>query len=259
MNGLLVIWLYLSLVTVQAGPLVIVGGGAIPVEVRQAFVDSAGGDKSIIAILPQASQRADRGKRSVDVFLHAGAAEAYVVELDDAEEARKKISHATGIWFPGGSQSDLYDALEKAGLLSFVRQRHQAGITIGGTSAGAAIMSEIMIPTSPKKPGLLTGNTPTTMGLGLAPQLIIDQHFVERSRMNRLLSAVIDHPDRIGVGIGESTAIVLRGGKFTVLGAGSVVVFDARKAKVERKDAGALQSSSDLRVHVLRAKQEFDM
>ena len=70
---------------------------------------------------------------------------------------------------------------------------------------------------------------------------------------------MIDHPDRIGVGIGESTAIVLRGGKFTVLGAGSVVVFDARKAKVERKDAGALQSSSDLRVHVLRAKQEFDM
>ena len=196
----------------EPGALVIVGGGGTPEMVRKHFVELAGGKKARIAVLPQASSRPNRGEASVEVYSKLGAGEVYNVTLDDPKKARVLINKATAIWFPGGSQQQLYQELDKAGLVDFIRGRHRAGVPCAGTSAGAAIMSEVMIPNAPEKPGLIKGNTPITRGLGLAPQLIIDQHFVARHRMDRLMSAVLDHPDRIGVGIGEATAIVVHGG-----------------------------------------------
>jgi len=118
-------------------------------------------------------------------------------------------------------------------------------------------MSAVMIPAMPEKPGLRANNTPTTPGLGLAPGLIIDQHFIARRRMNRLLSAVLDHPDKIGVGIGEATAIIVRGKRFTVMGENSVIVIDPRAAKLAKPKKGKLQSATRLRLLVLKAGQEF--
>jgi cyanophycinase len=225
--------------------------------VRKHFVELAGGKKARIAVLPQASSRPNRGETSVEVYSKLGAGEVYNVTLDDPKKARALINKATAIWFPGGSQAQLYEALDKAGLVDFVRGRHRAGIPFAGTSAGAAIMSEVMIPNAPEKPGLIGGNTPITKGLGLVPELIVDQHFIARHRMDRLLSAVMDHPDRIGVGIGEATAIVVRGGNFTVMGKGSVVVMDARKAKLPGGKSGKLQSGVHLSLNILKAGQTF--
>ena len=118
-------------------------------------------------------------------------------------------------------------------------------------------MSAVMIPAMPEKPGLRAGNTPTTAGLGLALGLIIDQHFVARHRMNRLMSAVLDHPDQIGVGIGEATAIFVHGDKFTVRGKGSVVVIDARKARIPKGKSGSMQSGFGVALHVFKAGQSF--
>ena len=241
----------------EPGALVIVGGGGTPEMIRKHFVELAGGKKARIAVLPQASSRPNRGEASVEVYSKLGAGEVYNVTLDDPKKARALIKKATAIWFSGGSQAQLYEALDKAGLVDFVRARHQAGIPCAGTSAGAAIMSEVMIPNAPEKPGLIGGNTPITKGLGLVPELIVDQHFIIRHRMDRLLSAVMDHPDRIGVGIGEATAIVVRGGNFTVMGKGSVVVMDARKAKISDGKAGKLQSGVHLSLNILKAGQTF--
>ena len=118
-------------------------------------------------------------------------------------------------------------------------------------------MSAVMIPRMPEKPALRTGNTPTTTGLGLVPGLIIDQHFVARRRLSRLLSAVIDHPKKIGVGIGEATAIIVHGQRFAVMGQNSVIVIDPRTAKLSSPAMGKLQSASGLKMHVLKAGQEF--
>ena len=225
--------------------------------VRKHFVELAGGKKARIAVLPQASSRPNRGEASVGVYSKLGVGEVYNVTLDDPKKARVLINKATAIWFPGGSQQQLYQELDKAGLVDFIRGRHRAGIPCAGTSAGAAIMSEVMIPNAPEKPGLIGGNTPITKGLGLVPELIVDQHFIARHRMNRLLSAVMDHPDRIGVGIGEATAIVVRGGNFTVMGKGSVVVMDALKAKISDGKAGKLQSGVHLSLNILKAGQTF--
>ena len=241
----------------EPGALVIVGGGGTPEMVRKHFVELAGGKKARIAVLPQASSRPNRGEASVEVYSKLGVDEVYNVTLDDPKKARALINRATAIWFPGGSQRQLYQELDKAGLVDFVRGRHRAGIPFAGTSAGAAIMSEVMIPNTPEKPGLVGGNTPITKGLVLVPELIIDQHFIARHRMDRLLSAVMDHPDRIGVGIGEATAIIVRGGSFTVMGKGSVVVMDARKANISKVKSGKLQRGKHMSLHVLESGQSF--
>ncbi len=240
----------------ELGPLVMVGGGGTPLVVRQHFVKLAGGKAARIAVLPQASSREDRGQSSVKMFSELGA-KVFIVELKNPEAARTRLKGATAIWFPGGSQTVLYDDLKKSGLVKYIRDRHAQGLPIAGTSAGAAVMSAVMIPAMPEKPALRAGNTPTTPGLGLAPELIIDQHFIARRRMNRLLSAVLDHPNKIGVGIGEATAIVVHGDKFTVRGKGSVVVIDARKSRISKGKPGGLQSGIGIGLYVFKAGQTF--
>jgi len=238
----------------EPGTVIIVGGGKVPESVMNQFVQLAGGKNARIAVLPQASGRSTRGQSSVATFTALGA-DAYIVPLDDLAVARALVEKATGVWFPGGSQAKLYNELRDAKLIDMLRARHQAGLTFGGSSAGAAIMSEVMISRAPKTPGLIVGNTPTVEGLGLTKQLIIDQHFIARGRMSRLLSAVLDHPDRLGVGIDESTAIVVDQGHFTVMGKGSVVIIDAHQAKAPTAKSGDLQSSSGITMHVLKAGQ----
>ncbi|HAA50395.1 MAG TPA: cyanophycinase [Planctomycetaceae bacterium] len=240
----------------HGGTLVVVGGGGIPAPVASHFVGLAGGKSARIMVLPQASSRRDRGVSSVKMFKALGA-QAQVVSLEDSQRAKGQIEAATAIWFPGGSQAALHAALDKAGLVEVIQQRHAAGLVIGGTSAGAAVMSSVMIPRSPESPGLVAGNTPAIPGLGLVPELIIDQHFVRRKRMNRLVGVVIDHPGLIGVGIGESTAIIVRGRRFRVMGKNSVVVIDSRGAKSGGADRGERQSVRGLQLHVFRDGQEF--
>lgn len=240
----------------RPGPLVIVGGGGTPEPVGRHFVKLSGGKKARIAVLPQASSRPDRGASSVKMFNSLGG-RSFIVDLKDPRRARERIESATAVWFPGGSQSALYEALEKAGLVALIRQRHARGMVVGGTSAGAAVMSAVMISRSPEIPALRTGNTPSASGLGLAPGLIIDQHFVRRRRMNRLVGIVLDQRGRVGVGIGEATAIIVSGGRFRVMGKNSVIVVDPREACIDRPAAGEIQSAGGLRLHVLKAGQEF--
>ena len=245
-----------AVLAAEPGPLVIVGGGGTPVAMRQHFVKLAGGKAARIAVLPQASSRADRGQSSVKMFSELSTI-VFIVELKNPKAARGRLDEATAIWFSGGSQAALYKALEKAGLVKYIRERHARGLPFGGTSAGAAVMSAVMIPAMPEKPGLRAGNTPTTPGLGLAPGLIIDQHFIVRRRINRLLSAVLDHPGHLGVGIGEATAIIIRGKHFTVMGENSVIVIDPRAAKLAKPAKDKLQSATSLKMHVLKAGQAF--
>ena len=260
MNRLLLttmICLALSLTGAEPGPLVIVGGGSTPASVHRTLLEISGGKQAIIAVLPQASSRAERGQSSVELFLKLGAKEAYIVKFDDSSKSKKLIDKATAVWFPGGSQAQLYEEISKAGLIDHLQARHKSGIPFGGTSAGAAIMSERMIPRAPEERQLIIGNTPIQKGLGLVPELILDQHFIARARTSRLLSAVLDQPDLIGVGIGESTAIVVRDGQFRVIGTGSVVIIDARKSTIHIGKPQMLQSGSNIDLHILKSGQRF--
>ena len=96
-------------------------------------------------------------------------------------------------------------------------------------------------------------------GLGLWPEVLIDQHFLKRERGNRLLSAVLDRPSLVGVGIDEGTAVIARDGAFEVIGKSSVVVIDARGATVEKPAPGAAVSGRGVKLAVLHAGQSFSL
>jgi cyanophycinase len=222
------------------GHLVVVGGGAIPDEVLARAVALAGGASASVAIFPQASELADTGKRSIEMWQKAGVARAVEVPLADPAAAIRMVDEATLIWFPGGDQNRLMQALRNTGVPEAIRRSYRAGATVGGTSAGAAVMSGIMITGDADLQSITSGATKTADGLGLWPEVIFDQHFLKRQRQNRLISLVLDHPSLVGVGIDEQTAVVVTGSRFEIIGRSSVLVVDARKAKIEKRAAAPL-------------------
>jgi cyanophycinase len=121
-------------------------------------------------------------------------------------------------------------------------------------------MSAVMITGDADLQSITAGKTKTAVGFGLLPGAIVDQHFQKRQRMNRLISAVLDRPRLVGVGIDEKTAIIVTGGRrFEVLGESSVLVIDARRAVVGVKPDGELAAGTGLALHVLAPGMTFDL
>ncbi|HET8712471.1 MAG TPA: Type 1 glutamine amidotransferase-like domain-containing protein, partial [Gemmatimonadales bacterium] len=152
--------------------------------------------------------------------------------------------------------------------LAAMKARYRAGAVVGGTSGGAAVLSDSMLTGNQRPPGdtlgyygdefprVARGVIEIVPGLGFFPGVIVDQHFVRRERHNRLLSVILERPSFLGVGIDESTALeVAPDGSWTVRGASAVVVYDARDARVTAK--GPL-GGSDIRMHILPPNAGFD-
>ena len=257
------------------GHLVIVGGGPIPDAITRRFVDLAGGrGKARIAVLPMASSLARTGPEKA-AELRALGADAFVLNVNraeaDADSVVKSLESVSGIWFSGGDQSRIMTALGGTRSALAIRNRYLGGAVIGGTSAGAAVMSASMItgderrmggdrPPSDSSQAYITidrDNVVTTEGLGLIAGAIIDQHFVRLKRQNRLVSLVLENPVQLGVGIDESTAIFVRpDGQWDVAGASVVVIFDARGGSVT--PTGTTLGAADVRMHLLPSGSLFD-
>ncbi len=242
-----------------AGKLVVVGGGTIPPVILTTTLKLAGGPAAIVAILPQASELADTGERTAAMWKAVGAARTIVVNVKDKAGAERALDEATLIWMPGGDQGRLMDALTPAGLPERIRRRYAEGAVVGGTSAGAAVISRAMVTGDADLQSITAGRTKTAEGLGLWPEVVVDQHFLKRQRAARLISLILDRPDLVGVGIDESTAVVVSGHRFEVVGLSSVMVFDARQAQSDKAPAGRLASGRNLRLHVLTSGMVFDL
>lgn len=242
----------------EAGDLLVVGGGGTPASAIELALESTG-PEAPVAVVPWASAREDAGASSVEMWLEAGYTDVVNLAALDAADARAALDAAEFVWMPGGSQTRLMEALRERDLVEAVRARHEAGALVGGTSAGAAVMSAVMISGESGLADLGAGVTEVFDGLGLWPQVVVDQHFVERSRYNRLLSGVLDHPELVGVGIGERTAVLVQpSGDFRVIGEGNVFVVDAREARISgASEPGEPASARGLRVDVLRAGDAF--
>jgi cyanophycinase len=106
---------------------------------------------------------------------------------------------------------------------------------------------------------ITAGKTITAEGLGLATDVIFDQHFLQRQRGNRLISAVLDHRSLVGIGIDESTAVIMRGSDIEVVGKSAVVVIDARHASIPTAAAGAVDAGTGLALHVLRSGMSMNL
>jgi cyanophycinase len=249
-----------SRAAVPKGHLVVIGGGTIPDDVRARALALGGGAEAIVVVLPQASELPETGPEAVEVWKKAGAAQATALDVADGTAAIAAIKKATLIWFPGGDQTRFMKTMEGTGIPEAIRARYEQGATVAGTSAGAAVMARVMITGDDMDLQAITAKkTDTKPGLGLWPQVIVDQHFLKRQRHNRLLSCVLDHPDLVGVGIDEGTAAVVSGTAFEVIGKSSVVVIDARKATVTPTPLGEPITGRNVVVHVLKAGMTLDL
>jgi cyanophycinase len=242
----------------RPGLVVAVGGGGTPPEVMAHVAALAGGAAARVLVLPQASAVSD-GTESAAMWREQGAGEATVLSDLAAADARDRIAAAHVIWMPGGAQDRLMERLGENDLVPAIRAAHARGAIVGGTSAGAAVLSRVMISGAPDPRALRSGAMPALDGLGLLPWAIVDQHFVERDRLARLLTAVLDHPSLVGLGISEGTAALVDGLQIEVMGRGEVIVYDARHAAVPKVEAGAHQSASNVTLHVVPRGGKLDL
>jgi len=244
-----------------SGHLVIVGGGGTPDAVVARTIALAGGPGARAVVLPQASSRPEAGAESETFWKEKGLAHVASVDLSDPDAARKAIESADLIWFPGGDQSRLLEAIEKAGVAGAIRARYAAGAVVGGTSAGAAVMSPTMIVggETADLTVVRAGSVAIVDGLGLFPGTVVDQHFLKRQRFNRLLSTVLEHPDLVGIGIDEKTAIVVTGTGFEVLGESGVLVLDARGTAKLESGAPGRPAEGTVRLSLLREGMKYDI
>ena len=260
-----------------AGHLLIVGGGPLPPAVLARFVELAGGPgKARIVLFPMASSDPDAGVELAADFRKMGA-QAERIVLDHAQadtpEAAARLDGVTGIWFGGGDQVLLTKALQGTRTEAAIHARYVAGAVVGGTSAGAAVMTTPMLTGDEKHPGgerppakgsndaymtIARENVVTAPGFSLLPGAIVDQHFVRRRRNNRLFSLILEHPELVGVGIDESTALEVEpDGSWRVLGASVAVVYDARKAAITPASSHTL-GASGVRIDVLPAGSRYE-
>jgi cyanophycinase len=177
------------------------------------------------------------------------------------------LDGAGGIWFSGGDQALLTAALLNTPIHKRMLELYNEGAVVGGTSAGAAVQSEFMITGNEKRTKgaegtwevILADDVEHTEGFGFVKGAVIDQHFVTRRRHNRLIAVVLQNPTLVGVGIEESTAILVRpDGKYEVIGEGQVIVYDARRARVFRSPDGHL-GGHGLSMHALLAGDVYDL
>lgn len=257
----------------SGGHLLIVGGGAQPDALVARFVELAGGPGARIAVVPMASEEPEpTGAEKVEQLVGLGAdAFSLIVTRDEALDTSTvhRLDGVTGIWFSGGDQARLAPILYDTPLLAAMHERYRRGAVVGGTSAGAAIMSDSMLTGNQRRPDSLgyygdeypevaRGTIEVVRGLGFLHGAIVDQHFIQRERHNRLLSVVLERPGLIGVGIDEGTALLVEpDGRWQVLGASAVEVIDARHATITGT-AAPLLGASNLRLFLLPAGSQFD-
>ena len=220
------------------GTLFIIGGGNRSDQLMNELLTiSSLQKKDYVVVLPMSSEEPDSAyfyfKKQVEkltpnpiVMLNFNKQTATNLALVDS------LQNAKLIFISGGDQSRFMKVVSNTPVFKAIHQAYQNGSTVAGTSAGAAVMCENMITGNQKLEFKYTAtfdnirydNLETALGLGLIKNVIIDQHFLKRSRYNRLLSGLVEFPTHIGIGIDESTAIIVRNKEIEIVGESEVIV-----------------------------------
>lgn len=219
------------------GLLIAIGGAEDKTRERvilRYFLEAAGGPDANIVVLATASEVPETGERYAELFFALRAETVEVLKIETREDAVDAgqdhldlVEYATGVFITGGSQLKLSSALGGTPLADAIRRRNQEGMVVAGTSAGASLLSEHMIALGDSGSSPRRRLVHLAKGLGLAPNLIIDQHFRRRDRLGRLLTALSYNPEPLALGIDEDTAAVIEaGGILDVMGAGGVTIID---------------------------------
>jgi cyanophycinase len=236
--------------------------------ILERFVRCSGGRDADIVVIPTASRLHETGPRYERLFRDIGAARVDVMDFDtrrDCHEAGRlrRLEDASGIFFTGGNQLRLTTLLGGTPVAKLVRTRNAGGVTVGGTSAGASILSEHMIAFGDEGSSVISGSVRLAPGLGLTNRFIIDQHFRQRDRLGRLLTALAYNPFAIGIGLDEDTAAFIGPDETVeVEGSGGVTIVDAADVSYSSMDSvteGQPVCMLGLRLHVLVAGATFNL
>jgi cyanophycinase len=255
----------------QRGYVIPIGGAEDKLdnqEILNKFVELCGGSEAVITVIPTASQLDDTGARYQKIFEELGVKTTYSLPITERSDAQKPeylttLEKSTGIFITGGNQLRLSTILGGTPIAQSIRKLNAQGVHYAGTSAGAAIVSQHMIT------GGSTGIVPTENGVNLAPgmglinTIVVDQHFNQRNRLARLLSAVSYNPFLIGIGLDEDTAAFIdHNNVFTSVGSGAITVIDASDIKyssmAEARSGDAL-TLLNVKLHILAAGGRFDI
>ena len=237
-------------------------------EILDRFIEICGGKNARIAIIPTASELEDTGRNYEKLFRKIGVKHAHVLQIETRKDC-SNIEHADyinksdGVFMTGGNQLRLSTTLVGTPVAQAIRRRNATGMHVAGTSAGAAFMPEHMIA------GGDEGSTPhpnmVTMapGLGLTNNFIIDQHFRERDRLGRLLTALAYNPFAVGIGLDEDTAALIRpGDDLEVVGSGGITIIDPTNlsySSMDRARRGDPVSLLDVKLHILISGGRFEI
>ena len=257
--------------TEARGKLVAIGGAEEKegdCTVLKEFVRLAKGPKARLVVMTVATDEPEEsGREYVEAFKSLGVDEVSWVDVSERADATDEgalelIRKATGLYFTGGDQLHVTSLLGGTEMQRLINQRYERGMVVGGTSAGAAMMSNSMII------GGDSDESPRFEGVELAPGMdlivgaLIDTHFSQRGRHGRLLTAVAHYPQDLGLGIDENTAMVVDGTEFTVAGEGAVTVIDGggmTHTTLPHLKKGDGVTLHDVKVHVLSAGAKFDL
>jgi cyanophycinase len=254
------------------GTLVIIGGHEDRTgekRILRAVADELPPDGKIVVCTVASSEPNGMWEEYERAFRAIGVPHVFHLEIESREDAStpramRILQGASGVFFTGGDQLKITSQIGDTPLYSRVQEIFEQGGVIAGSSAGASAMSETMMVTGPAdasyriKSALLMAP-----GLGLALDMLIDQHFSERGRMARLIGAVSQNPRVLGVGIDEDTAIIVRRQRdFTVIGEGAAYVVDGSRvtySNIGEEESDRTLSAFGLSVHMLSQGDRFDL
>ncbi|MEM7558085.1 MAG: cyanophycinase [Planctomycetota bacterium] len=210
--------------------LVIAGGGSLPDSIIRKFRELAG-EQPRLVVIPTASSAKPNEAGISQLWKERGFEQVEVLHTRDKSQANKSdfsdsLNQATAVWFGGGSQSRIADAYCDTLVETRLFELLKRGGVIGGTSAGAAIQSKVMIASGRTEPQLKTG-------LGFLEECIIDQHFLARDRLRRSINAIKQQPQKIGIGIDEGTALVVVGNAAEVIGRSYVLRIASEETRLD--------------------------
>lgn len=252
------------------GKLFIIGGGKRPAGLIDRMVQESGvKNGGYVIILPMASEEPDSAAwYAAQQFLERGIEKVYsfnfVSKQTDDSARLDSVKNARLIYIPGGDQNKFMAIAEGSPLFPALHLAYRNGATIAGTSAGAAVMSRKMITGNEKKYPQYTGdyrsiesdNIEIGSGLGFLSNSIVDQHFIKRMRMNRLIAVAIENPDNTLVGIDESTAILVQNDSAEVIGSNQVIVLNGNHSK---KIQNGLLGAKNLNLSIFLPGEKFKL
>ncbi len=254
------------------GTLLIIGGAEDKTgkcEILNRFVELSGAEKSSIVIITTATQEPESvGREYFNIFKKLGAGNIEVVDVDSRKRANhsylaRLLDKATGIFLTGGDQLRITAILGGTAANEGLRKAYLRGAVIAGTSAGASAMSNTMIVEGDSGQAPKLNTIRMAPGLGLLEEVVIDQHFAQRGRIGRLLSALAHNPYIMGIGIDEDTAVLVHpDAMLEIIGSQTVTFLDGRQVvftNVSELSPGQALAIEHVILHVLPKGFGFDL